>query len=164
MTAKKSTTNSMATGSKGKSAALRKRRTKTQKVPKALRQVSIVVLECDNCGEEDEKVFYCATCGSPMRVVEVVEKEESHVENNDMISKEKAGSEAEEDEEAEEADSTDIDEELGMTGAGESVDDLIESGSLGDIFSGGESGGINFSGDDDDSASLDDVVSMLDDE
>jgi hypothetical protein len=164
MSAKKSTTNSGATTTKTKSAAPRRTRTKKPKVPKAQQQVSIVVLECGNCGEEDEKVFYCATCGSPMRIVEVVEKEESHVENNDMISKEKAGSEAEEAEEAEEADSTDIDEELGMTGAGESVDELIESGSLGDIFSGGESGGMDFSGDDDESASLDDVVSMLDDE
>lgn len=134
---------------------------KKVKVPKNHDQISVVVLECGNCGAEDEKVFFCAECDSPMRVVEVVEKEAEYVEENDMISKDTAG---EETEESEEIDSGDLKDELGLSKDGESVDDMIESGGLGDIFSGGESGEMDLPGGDDETADLDDIVSALDDE
>ena len=147
--------------SKTKSAKVRS--AKKVKVPKNHDQISVVVLECGNCGAEDEKVFFCAECDSPMRVVEVVEKEAEYVEENDMISKDTAGEEETEIEE-EEVDSGELKDELGLSGGDGSVDDMIESGGLGDIFSGGESGEMDLPGGDEEPANLDDIVSALDDE
>ena len=140
---------------KAKKATSQKKTTRKTKpkVPKATPKVKVVVLHCHNCGEDDEKVMYCANCDSPMDVVEVQERLETDIENDGLVSREKVDDS--------DVTSDELEEDLGVD---EGVDDLIEQGGLQDIYSEGDAGGPSsggMSGGDDD---LDDIVSALDDE
>ncbi len=133
------------------------RKTK-KKVPEVQKGVSVVVLHCPNCGEEDEKVFYCSECDSPMEVSKVDEKKEDEVENDITLDKDKAG----------ESTAEEPDEEDDVTGADDrDVKKVIETGGLDDIFSeggGGPETSADSEDDSEDEVTLEDALNTLEDE
>ena len=122
---------------------LRKTKPKVETVDKT---ISALHLKCTNCGEEEEKVLYCEHCDAPLEIKDVKEKDDEDVENDDGGDKE-------------------VEDLVG--GTSESVDSLIDTGGLTNIFGdGGESVATSDDGDDDGGKdmSLSDMVSTLDDE
>lgn len=125
------------------------------KVPKAENSVKVVVLECKNCGEREEKVHYCESCDSPMDVVDVHMRGETDVIADSTVSKEN-GDDKPEDEVTE--------AELGL-GEEDDVDSIIKNGGLGNIFSEGDGAGdVGSSDETDTEMTYDDMISTLDEE
>lgn len=126
-------------------------RKQVKKVPVAEQKVTVVFLRCPNCGEEDEKIIYCMNCDTPMKVEKVVERSKDEVVTDVDVVVDRAG------------DPDDIGDVVSAGSESEDdVDELIESGNLGDIFH-GEGGSAGSLGEEEsDGLDFDAAVGSLD--